>query len=87
MIELFVPLGEHDCAHVKSAWTIPRLLQTSDSVRVVQAVLAKSPGSTLEDEKCKKDHLKRNGLHVIMKTRCNSPEERRFVDCFREKAL
>ena len=47
MVELFVPLGEHDFAHVKPAWTIPRLLQTSDSVRVVHAVLAKSNGKVL----------------------------------------
>ena len=47
MLELIVPLGEHDFAHVKPAWTIPRLLQISDSVRVVHAVLAKSDGAVL----------------------------------------
>ena len=41
--------------------------------------------STLEDEQSKIDHLKRKGLHV--KTRCNSPEERPFVDCFPRKGL
>ena len=51
MIELFVPLGEHDFAHVKPAWTIPRLLYTSDSVRVVHAVLAKSDGEVLLKKK------------------------------------
>ena len=47
MLELFVSLGEHDFAHVKPAWTIPKLLQTSDSIRIVHAVLAKSDGEVL----------------------------------------